>query len=114
MRPPVWHLPSASRRLVTREETEAGHASEVLVERPDRRTALCGEGTDQQIGEAEPLAGRPGDVDPLVDELPGTALREEERKCGQRPAQRQTNQPDVCSIVKGDPNHGSAGRHVAD
>jgi len=53
-----------------RDKAEAGHPSEVLVEGPQGRIPIRRDGGDEQVRNAESVAGGAGCVDPAVDALP--------------------------------------------
>lgn len=52
------------------DKAEAGHPSEVLVEGPQGRIPIRRDGGDEQVRDAESVAGVAGRVDPAVDALP--------------------------------------------
>jgi hypothetical protein len=66
------------------DEPEPGHPDEVGVEGRQRRVVIRGERGDEEIGDAEPLSGIPGRIDPFVDPRPrcGTGLEHAERGQG--------------------------------
>lgn len=61
---------------------QAGHGLEVGIERPDQTPRFSRQGTDQQITEAEALAGCARDVHPAVDQPPSVVGRVEDGKRG--------------------------------
>src|SRR5512133_3730290 len=76
-------------RFVEIEETEAGHADEVGIERPENGAQIFGERSYEEIAETEPLVRVRRCVDPAVDARPGFIGRVEDGQRGEHAAQPQ-------------------------
>jgi hypothetical protein len=73
------------RQAVERNEPEIGHPHEVLVQRPEGALVVCSDGCNEEVRDAESLAGVARLIDPGIDPIPGPLVRVENGKGGKEP-----------------------------